>query len=296
MIGRLTLDQLRVLVAIEETGSFSATGRRLDRAQSVISQTVATLEDAQGVTLFDRAGYRPRLTEAGRVLVSQARATLAAAARFEAMAQGMRAGLEAELAIAIDPLMPSAPLIEALHGLRAAFPDLPVAFSTERLGGALAQLRSDGAALALCPLLPEVPDDIVAHPILTTAMRPVAAPGHPLARLGRLISRDDLAPHVQLVLSEEDQAGGRDYGVIGARRWRFVDLARRLDFLLAGFGWCRMPGHVVGPLLAERRLVALEIERDDARGHELILYAAHRADRALGPAGRWLMERLREDF
>ncbi|MFQ6554237.1 LysR family transcriptional regulator [Aestuariibius insulae] len=100
MIGRLTLDQLRVLVAIDETGSFSAAGRRLDRAQSVISQTVATLEDVQGVMLFDRKGYRPKLTEAGRVLVSQARATLAAAARFETMAEGMRTGLEAELALA----------------------------------------------------------------------------------------------------------------------------------------------------------------------------------------------------
>ena len=295
MIGRLTLDQLRVLVAIDETGSFSAAGRSLGRAQSVMSQTVATLEAAQGVSLFDRGGYRPRPTEAGRVLMAQARVVLRAAARFEAVAAGMRAGVEAELALAIDPLMPSAPLIGALHGLRRTFPDLPVAFSTERLGGALARLRSGDAALALCPLLPEVPDDVVAHPILTTKMRAVAAPGHPLASLTRPLAHDDLAPHVQLVLSEDDGRGGRDYGIVSARHWRFVDLARRLDFLRAGFGWCRMPSHLVDPLLTDGSLVALDIERDDPRAHSLTLYAAHRVDRGLGPGGRWLLQTLQEN-
>ena len=54
MIGSLTLDQLRVLVAIEDAGSFSAAGRQLRRVQSAISHTVQALEEAQGLLLFDR--------------------------------------------------------------------------------------------------------------------------------------------------------------------------------------------------------------------------------------------------
>lgn len=84
MLGTLSLDQLRVLVTIEETGSFSAAGRRLNRAQSAISQAIATLEATQGVTLFDRSGHKPALTEMGRVLVGQARRVLSGAAQFEA--------------------------------------------------------------------------------------------------------------------------------------------------------------------------------------------------------------------
>ena len=56
MIGSLTLDQLRVLVTIADTGSFSAASRR---AQSAISQAVANLEGLQGVELFDRQGHAP---------------------------------------------------------------------------------------------------------------------------------------------------------------------------------------------------------------------------------------------
>jgi DNA-binding transcriptional LysR family regulator len=142
MIGRLTLDQLRVLVTIAETGSFSAAGRRLQRAQSAISQTIATLEDVQGVTLFDRSGHRPRLTEVGRAMLEQARGVLAGADRFEALALGISGGLEPELAVAIDPLVPTGAFIDSLSALRTAFPHLPVSFSTEGLRGAERRLRS----------------------------------------------------------------------------------------------------------------------------------------------------------
>ena len=294
MIGNLSLDQLRVLVAIADTGSFSAAGRSLGRVQSAISQAVATLEATQGVALFDRSGHRPRLTGVGRVLLDQARLVLAGAARFEAVAAGTRQGLEPELALAIDPLVPTAPLIDSLRVLSETFPDLPVSFSTEGLGGSLRRLRSGSAALAICLLLPDVPEDIAAYKLLRVAMQPVVAPGHPLASLGRPATRGDLEPHVQLVLSDPVDPGGAAYGLSSARLWRFVDLGRRLDFLLAGFGWCRMPDHLVAAPIAEAKLVALRIEDDPTPGEALSIYAAHRRDRALGPAGRWLLDGMRQ--
>ena len=54
MLDPLTLDQLRVLVAVAEEGSFSAAARKLGRVQSAISQSVQGLETALGVTIFDR--------------------------------------------------------------------------------------------------------------------------------------------------------------------------------------------------------------------------------------------------
>lgn len=292
MIGNLSLDQLRVLVTIADTGSFSAAGRRIGRAQSAISQAVAGLEETQGVQLFDRSGHRPQLTEIGRLLVEQARMVLASAARFEAVSANTRAGLEPELALAIDPLVPSAPLIESLGALRETYPDLPVSFSTEGLGGAERRLRQGAAALAICLLLPTPPDDIAALPLLGVKLTPVAAAEHPLARLKRPITRADLEPHVQLVLSDPIDTTGPSYGLVSARLWRFVDLQRRLDMLLAGFGWCRMPEHLISQPLAEGRLLRLEMADDGARA-DLTIYAAHMRDRPLGPAGRWLLDDLK---
>jgi DNA-binding transcriptional LysR family regulator len=293
MIGSLTLDQLRVLTRIAETGSFSAAGRRLGRVQSAISQAVAALEDIQGVTLFDRSGFRPVLTDVGRVLVAQAHSVLASAARFEAVAASTREGIEPELAVAIDPLVPTAAFIDSLHALRAAFPFLPVSFSTEGLGGAERRLRRGDASLALCILLPSVPDDVAALPLLGIDLVPVVSPAHALTGLNRPVTLADLEEHIQLVLSDPAAPDGPSYGIIGTRAWRFVDLARRLDFLLAGLGWCRMPEHLVAPYLTDGRLVALTIESDPARATgSLTIYAAHMRNRALGRAGSWLLHEL----
>ncbi|WP_339758145.1 LysR family transcriptional regulator [uncultured Hoeflea sp.] len=295
MIGSLSLDQLRVLVAIADTGSFSAAGRQLMRVQSAISQTIATLEAVQGVTLFDRSGHRPVLTETGRVLVAQARTVLSSAARFETVASGTRQGLEPELALAIDPLVPSGPLIESLRALHEIWPHLPISFSTEGLGGALRLLRSGDVALAICLLLPTVPDDVSATPLIHVDMIPVAAKNHPLASSTHPLGRADLEHHVQLVLSDAMDRGGPGYGLMGAAQWRFVDLARRMDFLLAGFGWCRMPRHLVAGHIEAGRLVRLDLD-DDARGPDtpLTIHAAHLRDRVPGPAGRWLLKDFKQ--
>src|SRR5260370_30697287 len=63
MIDPLTLDQMRILVAVADRGSFSAAARALGRVQSAISQSIQTLETTLGLVLFDRSGKRPQLTD-----------------------------------------------------------------------------------------------------------------------------------------------------------------------------------------------------------------------------------------
>ena len=53
-IGTPSLDQLQVFLTVVETGSFAAAGRRLSRATSAISYTIANLEMQLGIALFDR--------------------------------------------------------------------------------------------------------------------------------------------------------------------------------------------------------------------------------------------------
>lgn len=294
LIGNLTLDQLRVLVTIADAGGFGAAGRSLGRVQSAISQAIRTLEETQGVELFDRTSHKPKLTPIGRVLVEQARMTLASAERFEAIAAGTRVGLEPDLSLAIDPLVPTEPLIDSLRALRDTFPYLPVSFSTEGLGGAERRLRAHTASLAFCLLLPSVPDDLMAIPLLDLQLIPVAAADHPLSRLERTLDRADFEPHAQLVLSDAANAGGPSYGVIGSRIWRFVDQGRRLDFLLAGFGWCKMPPFIVEPYLRSGRLKKLDIADEGILPTgALPVYAAYARSSPLGRAGSWLLNDLR---
>src|SRR5882762_9273173 len=90
MIEALSLDQLRTFIAAAETGSFSAAGRKLRRAQSVVSQSLANLEAQLGVKLFDRTARYPTLTEHGRSLLHDARGVADGIDDFKARAKAMR--------------------------------------------------------------------------------------------------------------------------------------------------------------------------------------------------------------
>jgi TolB-like protein len=59
MLDRVSLDQLRTFIAAADEGSFSAAGRRLLRAQSVVSDILAKLKGQLGVKLFDRTTRFP---------------------------------------------------------------------------------------------------------------------------------------------------------------------------------------------------------------------------------------------
>ena len=153
---------LRILIAVCDSGSFSAAGRKLRRAQSAISQSIQTLEAAQGILLFDRSGKIPKLTDAGRVLVAQARLVVRQAETFSHVASAIGNGLEPELTLAIDSFFPTEPIVHSLRALQMQFPDLPVTLYTESIGAAERRLANRTVELAIFALMP------VARPNLQT--------------------------------------------------------------------------------------------------------------------------------
>jgi len=294
VLGTVTLDQLRVLVTIEETGSFSAAGRKLKRAQSAISHAVMTLENLQRVQLFDRSGRAPVLTEAGRALATQARQVLRQAELFERTASAIAGGLEPELTFSVDSMVPTDPVIRTLGALQRRFPDLAVTLFTEALSGAERRVRSGSAALGLCMLFPAQVQDLKAYQVTAIELVPVVAPSHPLARETRGLEREVLAEHVQLVLTDPENQGGPSYSVVSPRVWRFVDLGRRLDFLLAGFGWATMPLHLVQQHLHTGALKRLPIDDLSILPGAIPIYAVHQRARPLGAAARSLLQDLQQ--
>jgi DNA-binding transcriptional LysR family regulator len=293
MIDPLTLDQMRVLVAVADAGSFSAAARTLGRVQSAISQSIQTLETTLGLTLFDRSHKTPRLTDAGRAIVDDARALIVSAGALRARAQSMTEDVEPELTLAVDAMFPIPLLMQSLKALRGAFPRLPATLFTEALGGAEQRLRDGAARLAICPVSSSRQDDLMAEFMTRIVMWPVVAADHPPAALPGTLTREALEPHVQLVLTDRTPLTQNfSGGIISRQIWRFADLSTRLDFLLAGFGWCNMPVHMVEPHVAAGRLKKLEVaDRDE---FSMPIYVVHQRGREPGRASRWLIADLRE--
>jgi DNA-binding transcriptional LysR family regulator len=294
MIDPLTLDQMRVLVAVAETGSFSAAARKLGRVQSAISQAVQTMETALQLRLFDRSRKTPSLTDSGAAVLEDARAVLMRIHTMQARVRAIRDDLEPELTLAVDATFPMPLLMKSLEALREAFPMLPATLFTEALGGALETLMSGAARMAIYPIHGGPGPEVTAEFLARVALAPVVAADHPLARLNHPATREDLEAHVQLVLTGRNAfAQSVRGGIVSPHIWRFADLATRLEFLLAGFGWCNMPLHMVQEHIAAGRLKRLELMHAEPPP-EFPLYVVNPRERPLGRAGRWLVADLRE--
>jgi DNA-binding transcriptional LysR family regulator len=87
------LRQLTVFVAVAEEGSFTRAADRLHVVQSAVSAAVRNLERELGARLFDRSTHKVSLSHAGRALLPEARATLAAAAGARDAVDAVRGGV-----------------------------------------------------------------------------------------------------------------------------------------------------------------------------------------------------------
>lgn len=295
MLERFTLDQARVLVTVAETGSFSAAGRRLRRVQSAISQSAQSLETALGIALFDRSGKTPTLTDAGRILLEDARRLVQGAETLRARAESIAADIEPELTLAVDAMFPGPVLMASLKAMSEAFPGLPVTLFTEGLGAPEQRLSDGVARLAIYATRPPAILDVETEFLTSILMIPVVAATHPLVRETGPLNRDRLEPYVQLVLTDRTSFTARfSGGILGRRIWRFADLANRLDYLLGGFGWCNMPIHLVEDHIAAGRLKRLDIKEYGRQPFAIPLSIVHERGRPPRRAGKWLISDLRK--
>jgi DNA-binding transcriptional LysR family regulator len=294
MLDGLSLDQLRTFIAAVDEGSFSAAARKLGRAQSAISELVRGLELQLGVDLFDRAGRYPQLTAAGRELLKNARAIIADVDILKSRAKGMAGGLEPELSVVVDVFFPIHVLAEAGKEFRERFPGVPLRLYVEALGGAFQLVLDQRASVGIVGSLPMIPPNIMCEPLGGVAFCMVAAADHPLAAYRGTIPRSELSQHVQLVLTDRTElSSGREFGVLSSQTWRVADLFAKHMFLLTGLGWGGMPSHTVQADIESGRLVELTIEDVPAGRVTVPMSAAYRSNDPPGPAGRWLIERLR---
>ncbi len=287
-----TFDQLQVMLAVVEEGSFSGAARRLNRAQSAITYAVQRLEDQLGVALFDRAAYRPALTEAGRTLLPRARLIAEEMLALRNHAEGITAGVEPELRLVVDAMFPMSALVDALRLFSARFPSAPPRIYVGTLGSATELLLNETCAIGL---LLEFNSDFEAlqrQKLMEISMISVAAPDHPLGALRRPVRKEELRQHVQLVLTDRSGLSGRrDHGVFSPKTWRLADLGAKHAMLRAGLGWGGLPAHLVEEDLSAGRLRRIDILADDGASEAVTLplcSAYHRA-RPPGPAGRWLL-------
>lgn len=289
--GTPTLDQLRVFLTVVEVGSFAAAARKLHRATSVVSYSIANLELQLGVSLFDRQTTRkPQLTDAGRTVLAEARTIANGIHGLRAKVKGLLQGLEAEVHVVLDVMLPAARVVDALKSFREEFPTVSLHLHMEALGAVTDRVLNRGAIIGVSGPMNESISGIERIGIGSVELIPVAAPNHPLA------SSEANVPgagreFTQLVLSDRSHlTKDKDFAVLSNRTWRLADLGAKHMLLREGIGWGNMPTPMVQEDLDSGRLVKLNIPEYESGKYPFdVIY---RTDLPPGPAARWLIERF----
>jgi DNA-binding transcriptional LysR family regulator len=132
--AELEMRHLLALVTIVKTGTFSRAAEELGYTQSAISQQVGTLERIVGAPLFERpGGRRPvRLTIAGEMLLTHARAVLARVSSAAADVRALASGEQGRLRVGTLPSVGTKVLPRLLGTFRAEWPGIEIVLRESR--------------------------------------------------------------------------------------------------------------------------------------------------------------------
>lgn len=288
-IPKTTLEQWYLLNAVVEYGGFSQAAERVHRSQSAVSYGISRLQAQLGVDLLELNGRRAVLTDAGKVLLDQARPLVADMLKLEARAVSLGKGWESEICLAVDSMYPKNLLFQALMAFRNTCPQTSVVINEVILSGADEALQSGEADLAIGN---RVPQGYLPEVLYQVRFLAVAHPEHPLHQLGRPLTLRDISHHIHVVIRDSGRNAPRSEGWQGARRrWTVSSLETSIAAVCYGMGFAWLPEHAITEELEQDRLRVLPLVKGKVRTGTL--YLIHADPETMGPGLRQLDHYLR---
>jgi DNA-binding transcriptional LysR family regulator len=285
---RITLDQWRALLGVVNEGGYARAAKALDKSQSSVTYAVQQLESQLGVKAFRIEGRKAELTPTGQLLYRRARYLVDEAVGLEQAAKKLSAGWEAELQVAVETIFPTWLLLECLERLAAESPHTRIELIETVLGG-----RDDSLLKQVdLAIFGTIPQGFMAEPLMRMRFVLAAHPDHPLHRLGRKLSTQDLRAHRQLVVRESSPQRSTPLTLEATQRWTVGNMATSIEAARAGYGFAWLPEERIREELKAGTLKALPLREGGERYAELYLIFADREN--AGPAALRLAEVIRE--
>jgi DNA-binding transcriptional LysR family regulator len=234
-----TLDQLRQFVLTAESGSFSEAARRLGRAQSAVSTAIGLLEADLDIELFDRSRRNAQLTDAGELLLLEARELLRQAQSLEQRAQSLSAGGEAKLALALDEALPYTAVSTLIREIAQRFPDLELTLLNGTATEVAEYVDQQRAQMAIHFVRGAISARFDQRHIGSVAQGLFVPAGHALTRRAAL-QRKDLVGYRQLILHAEDV----HETAYSPKVWRSDSFYSLAEMVADDLGWAILPVNI----------------------------------------------------
>lgn len=286
LLAKTSLEQWAVLAAVVDQGGFAQAAVALNRSQSAVSYSIARLQESLDLPLLVVEGRKSVLTPHGQTLLSRARGLLRELDTLEALARGLKQGWESELKLVVDAAFPRARLLEIVALLQISCPSTQLQLADVVLSGAEDAIVQGTADLVVTS---RVPAGYLGNWLMDVKFVAVAQANHPLFKLERELTVEDLVHHVQAVVRDSGTHNPRDDGWLGAeRRFTVSSLEASLATITAGLAYGWLPEHMLSGLLREGVLRELPLLAGARRNVSLHIVLAQ--PDLMGPAARAAVE------
>lgn len=286
---RISLEQWRSLLAVVDAGGYAQAAAALHKSQSAVTYAVQKMEALLGVKIFEVVGRKAHLTSTGEVLYRRAKALLDEAGALEGAAGTLAAGWEPELRLSVEIIFPTWLLLQCFARFAEERPEMRIELYESVLSGTEEALLQRKVDLAICS---QIPPGFIGDQLIRLRFIALAHPDHPLHRLGRELTLQDLRKHRHLII--RDTGSQRRSGSwLGAEQsWTVSQKATSIHAAVMGLGFAWFPEETVRGELERGELKPLPLREGGERWGELYLVFADR-DYA-GPGARRLAEIIRE--
>jgi len=251
---RLTLRQLDCFVTIAREGHFRRAAERLHISQPPLTQRIQEMERHLGVQLFNRLGNRIELTQAGRLVLTEAEAALAQAGRVEEVARRAENGEAGHLRISMVCSVPFVPAFaRATKAFQSDYPGVVIDLVHRSPTQAIDELREHRLDICLTRREPLLVSGVSQMTIARDRLMLVLPADHPAARADKVSIRD--VAHERFIVFPREEK--RVLHAMMMDLWALVELTPRvaletdspvsmLSLVATGFGNTILPSLLSG--------------------------------------------------
>ncbi|WOH38552.1 LysR family transcriptional regulator [Thalassotalea fonticola] len=254
--AKTTIEQWRIFHAVVEHGSYAKASDALNKSQSSLNHAVAKLQSQLGLALLEVEGRQTKITEAGTAMLRRSKKLLEDIQSIEDFADTLNGGWEAEITIACEVLYPKHRLLKALqqywpqsHGSRLKITDEVISGSTEAI-------KNKSADIVLSPSTSE---GFRGNHLCSTKLIPVCHRSHEIHQQ-ESISSEELARHLQVVISDTGKAKPDKGWLKSEKRWTVSSFFEASTILKQGIGFCWLPCHLIESEMNDGSLKAINLE------------------------------------
>lgn len=287
----LTIHQLLCFDAVVTEGSFQAAAAKLHRTHPTVFAAVKNLEAQLGLKLFDRDGYRVRLTDEGRAFHERARILLHELNLMHRHAEHIAKGMESDLRVVIGDVCPVPEILSLLRRFFDDWPGTRLHLHFEAIAGPWERLFDNEADLIFHHIDKSDPR-IEFIDLCKVRVQAVVAPSFLAFPITDAITPEHMREYVQCVIRDTARHSTTpNYFLIeGSRRCTVSDQWMKKELILQGMGWGHMPTFMIADELRDGRLLPLATRHFPGGSVEIV--AARRRDQPHGPVATQLWRYL----